>query len=460
MDILRLYVADDLEQQRAVQRARHELHDIGDFGSDLQRQLDAIEPKIVATGLAGPRGELALARAQARLESDESVLRALATQAERDGDDYLAARVWLDLATLVITLSPDAARAKDLLSIADAAVRRLGEPSDLRAEWIARDALAAALDGDTDHVRGAAQRIAALAPPGTAVYSTVAAALRQINDPAGAAAILEPLVARQLRSDPVALSALGEAYLELGRSRDARTTLTNAVTVAAAGYPDHVMTAVIRVHLAHAYVDLGETQQALAELERARPIVTAAGAPAAATATYHEHHAQVLSELGRHDEAARAMRAAIAAYTSTPHHDAKYVSTARLNLAVTLGEAGDDRAAVDVATAALAELEASGNVTTVYGANGYSTLGTSLRRLGRTGPARTAFEKALQIYAKIEIDPAFVGFAKVGLARVLPGRERRRARALATEALDAWRKQPAVWAGAIEEAEAWLAQPR
>jgi tetratricopeptide (TPR) repeat protein len=216
----------------------------------------------------------------------------------------------------------------------------------------------------------------------------------------------------------------------------------------------------LRIHLAGSYVALGDNARALDELERARPLVTAAGAPATAAAMYHEHRAQVLSLLGRSEEAVDAMRAAVAAHASMQHTDPKYVAAARLNLAAALTEAGDHADALRVATTAIDELTAATGCATPHCANGYTTMGGILMRLGRRGDARAAYEKALVLYRGMQTDPAFVALAKARLAELLPAGEHVRALALAHEALDAWRHQPDAWREEIADVEAWLARHR
>jgi len=457
--VLGLYVTADPIRQREVQQLRRQLRMINLDAAASVREIDALAPAITATQLVGMRDELALFRSHAARDPDESILRALAAQAEHDGDDSVAAYAWIDLSSVVLAGAPDAARAHDLLSIADAAIRRLGDDSELRADWHSADARAAAVDGDVERVHAAIDAMTKLDPSDPNPWAGAASALSQVGEPDAAVRLLEPRLAR-LRGSHSVMIDYGNALLEIGRSQDAIAALTEAVRLADVMNPQHVATALARIDLARAHIMVGDADHALAELARAAPIVTAPTAPAAATASYHELRGQIFDTLGRHTESLDALRAAVAVWTSAPHTDPKSLAIARINLGIALRKTGDAAAALRIEQSAVDDLAAAMGDANPFVANGYAEIGDTQARLGHPREARAAFEKSLAIYGVIPADPGYVGLAKRGLAFVLPATERKRALELAGDALAAWREHPSAWQEDIAVTDAWFVRHR
>jgi tetratricopeptide (TPR) repeat protein len=458
--IMRLYVTDDVQRQRAVQQARKRIRAIDLYSEAARRELDAAEPAILATGLSGPRNELALYRAHAKSEVDETRLRELATQAERDGDDEVAAHGWLNLSGFVMAGMPDPQRTSDLLAMADAAIRRLGDPRALRAEWYAADARAASVTGDAERVHRAVEAVTRLGTEDDHPWIVIAMALNEIGESTATVELLERRASRR-RSPAEAQERFliyGTALLQLGRPADAVAALEEAVKIAVALRPGHLVTLSLRVDLARALLSAGDVDRALAELDLAAPLATAPEVPPSAKAAYLELRGHAFDALGRHSETLDAMRAAVATWATAPHADPRSVASARLNLGSALTEYGKHEAALSVTRGAIDDMTAALGDANPFCANGYSTLGDILRRLNRRREARAAYEEALSIYSAIPADPAYVALAKRGLAFALPAAHRRRARTLAREALAAFHAHASHWQDEIGITEQWLAR--
>jgi tetratricopeptide (TPR) repeat protein len=118
---------------------------------DARVMVERLQAEAAKLGMPRVEHELALDRAMLTwrgLPADIESIRDIAAAAERDGSTYVAAYAWVELATLQFHL--DYKRAQDLLTEADVAIERAGNPPRLRATWHALEAYALAQQSKTE----------------------------------------------------------------------------------------------------------------------------------------------------------------------------------------------------------------------------------------------------------------------------------------------------------------------
>ena len=259
------------------------------------------------------QGELYMDRGD--LAAAESAFRASASAGADGRDDAAVAYAWTRVVFVAAERREDLAGAQALLPVADTALRRAGDPRDLRHMFENAAGTLAARRGDFAEARArfdASMRTAGNALERAQAASNLGNVIWQTEGPAAALPTLRTALAGTQEARGAghpdtadALYRLGACANAAGQASEARPLLERALAIQVRAWGEQNLEVALTLEaLGNVASNLGDPAAAVAYLDRALAAEKAVGAPAAAIATTTA--ARTLALIGHDAEAARA----------------------------------------------------------------------------------------------------------------------------------------------------------
>ena len=402
------------------------------------------------------QGDLAMDRGD--LAAAEATFRDAATAAADGRDDETLAYAWTRVIFVAAERQESLAAAAAMVPVADAALRRAGDPQWLRFMFESSVGTLAARRGD--HTRARDHFTAALAASssdleGAQARTNLANSTWMLEGAAAALPTLrDALAAFQATRGPDhpdtadAMQRAGACANAAGEFAEARDLLERALAIQERTWgPNNLNVASTLEGLGNTTSNLHDYAASLAYFDRAIAAERTAGAPAIHIATTEAARAIMLIEY-RPEEALAALPPAIerfGAAAGTDNTDYRMMRASLADLLARLGRCGD-------ATAILRELDA-------LSAEPYPhafVLSIEARCARDDGRAIATYEQALARCGADDCDPITIALLHVEHGRRVHRRDPARGRALVDEAVQALRAADPIHP-ALAEHEAWLA---
>jgi len=292
-----------------------------------------------------------------KLDAALESLRAATESGAANGNDWLLARVAVNVYYVVGVLQRHFDEARALTAFAEAFVVRAGSPIELRADLLATKGYVLLESGDRDAARTVLEQALAITKEESLPFEAAHAhnllgnlwteardfdrAAEHIERALG---IWEAALGRTHPLVAVALNNLAAVRIEQARNDDARVLLERARAIyeAALG-PEHPKVAIALLNIAQLLTNEGRCEQALPEIEHAQAIVEAR------YGNEHPYFGAALSargnclvETGAPDRAIPLLERALSIRSKSPAEDSG-LATTRFALARALWKTGADR---------------------------------------------------------------------------------------------------------------------
>jgi hypothetical protein len=355
-----------------------------------------------------------------------------AVQAEASGDEPLAVRAWLGLASAVIGGAGDLTRAREYAGYAKGALDRLGGNAVLETRLELFFGSLDKHDNKPTDARRHYQRAAELAKTSPAMYLDALGGLAWVDATSGdyvrAIAELRALVeqSRAVYGDahPDTVNAyirLGAGLLRMGKADDALAADKQADELAQQVYgPSSPLLQGTAHHLAVVYHALDRPADAEREARRAYRIATDAYGPDHLYTTGAEVGlASLLVDDGQPREAIQRLRHALGVLRTASGIDKDQIWDVTTELSRALAAAGQTDDAMAAADQAIAGLTAIEGPASADLAAAYQAKGQALAAAHRTPEAIGALERSLDMFTKTGGRPDEIARARATLDRIV-----------------------------------------